>query len=69
MVETIQRLRDAFAAVHIGPSLDILPAISAASPATDVLLFSEILRTTVGAFLSPDEITEKHRAIGFHGGA
>ena len=64
--ETLQRLRDVFAAVHVGPSLEVLPVINGGSSASDLLLFAEILRTTVGAFLSPDEILEKHRAVGFH---
>jgi hypothetical protein len=64
--ESLTKLRTAFAAVHSGPSLDVLPKIDANSSPSDILAFAEILRTTVGAFLSPDEILEKQRAIGFH---
>ena len=64
-LKTLQDLHAAFAAIHSGPSLDVLPAIDFNSPPADVLAFAEILRTTVGAFLSPDEVTEKRRAIGF----
>ncbi len=64
--ETIRKLHAAFTLMHSGPSLEVLPEIEANSPTSDILAFAEMLRTTVGAFLSPDEITEKHRAIGFH---
>ena len=64
--ETIQKLHAAFSSIHSGPSLDVLPKIEATSPASDVLTFAEILRATCGAFLSPDEVTARQRAIGFH---
>src|SRR5688572_11531125 len=64
--ESLSKLRAAFSAVHSDPSLDVLPKIDTNSSPSDILAFAEILRTTVGAFLSPDEIIEKQRAIGFH---
>ena len=64
--ENLGKLRTAFSSVHSGPSLDVLPNIDANSSPADILAFAEMLRTTVGAFLSPDEIIEKQRAIGFH---
>jgi len=64
--KTLQQLHEAFAAIHSGSSLDILPSIDSDSSPADVLAFAEILRTTVGAFLSPDEVSDKHRAIGFN---
>ena len=63
--ESVQKLHAAFAAIHSGPSLDVLPKIESSSSPSDILTFAEILRATCGAFLSPDEVTEKHRAIGF----
>jgi len=63
---TLESLHRAFAAIHTGPSLEVLPKIDAGSTPSDVLTFAEVLRATVATFLSPDEITEKHRAIGFH---
>ena len=64
--QTLQELHAAFAAIHSGSSLDVLPSIDFNSPPADILEFAEILRTTVGAFLSPDEVTEKRSAIGFN---
>jgi hypothetical protein len=64
--ESLSKLRAAFSSVHSGSSLDVLPKIDANSPPSDILAFAEMLRTTVGAFLSPDEIIEKQRAIEFH---
>jgi len=43
----------------------MLPKIDEKSPPSDILTFAEILRATAASFLSPDEITEKRRAIGF----
>src|SRR4051794_5577849 len=62
--ESLGKLRTAFSSIHSGPSLDVLPEIDANSSPSDILAFAEILRTTVGAFLSPDEIIDKQRAIG-----
>ena len=63
---TLQSLHAAFAAIHTGPSLAVLPRIEPSAAASDILAFAEVLRATVAAFLTPDEVMEKHRAIGFH---
>jgi hypothetical protein len=65
-LESLGKLHHAFSLVHSGPSLELLPNIDANSSPSDILAFAEMLRTTIGAFLSPDEIIEKQRAIGFH---
>lgn len=65
-VKSLQQLHAAFAAIHSGPSLDVLPSIDFNSPPSDILAFAEVLRTTVGAFLSPDEVAERQRVIGFN---
>jgi hypothetical protein len=52
--------------MHNGVSLDLLPSIDASADPSDVLTYAEILRSTVARFLSPNEISEKQRAINFH---
>jgi hypothetical protein len=64
-IKTLLSLHTAFAAIHSGPSLEVLPKIDEKSAPSDILTFAEILRATTAAFLSPDEITEKRQAIGF----
>ena len=65
-VKSVQELYKIFAAIHSGPSLEVLPKIESGSSPSDILVFAEMLRATCAAFLSPDEIAEKHRAIGFN---
>ncbi len=64
-LKTLRALHQGFASIHRGPSLDPLPAIDEQSTASDILMFAELLRAAAAAFLSPDELTEKGRAIGF----
>lgn len=52
--------------MHQGVSLDLLPFIDTSSTPSDVLTYAEILRSKAAMFLSPEEITEKCRAINFH---
>lgn len=65
-LKTLQELHAAFALINTGPSLNVLQKIDSMSTPSDVLAFAEVLRATAAAFLSPDEVTEKRHAIGFH---
>ena len=43
----------------------VFPDISEKSNPVDILVFAETLRTSVLAFLSPDELVEHRKTIGF----
>jgi len=61
----LKKLVADFASISTGPCLTGLPTVTASSNRVDVLAMAETLRTTVLAFLSPEEIAEHRRAIGF----
>jgi len=64
-IQIIEKLLADFAAILKGTLLDNLPKISESSNPVDILVFAETLRTSVLAFLSPEEVTER-RKIGFN---
>src|SRR5205823_11516572 len=56
----LKKLVADFASISTGRCLQDLPTISQSSSPVDVLAMAETMRTTVLAFLSPEEISE-HR--------
>jgi len=62
----IKKLQTEFASISSGSVLKNLPELSTDSGAVDILVFAETLRTSVLAFLSPEEISEHQKTIGFH---
>jgi len=64
-IKTLQKFKDEFVAMHTGQSLNVLPSIDEITAPCDLLIFTEILRSTMAAFLSSEELIEKQRAIGF----
>jgi hypothetical protein len=66
MLKALRTLRAKFASIHDGVSLEVLPSLDTIGDQSDVLTYAEILRSTVAMFLLPEEITDKHRALGFH---
>jgi hypothetical protein len=62
----LKKLVADFASISTGKCLSNLPTITESSSPVDVLAMAETMRTTVLAFLSPEEISEHRRAIGFH---
>src|ERR1700734_2893596 len=62
----LKKLIADFASISTGRCLTDLPTISESSSPVDILAMAETMRTTVLAFLSPEEISEHRRAIGFH---
>ena len=42
-----------------------LPEIEEVADALDILALAEVMRTTIMAFLTPEELTEGKKAVGF----
>jgi hypothetical protein len=49
-----------------GDPIDRLPDVSEGMGAADLLVIAEILRSTMLAFLTPEEVEAQRRSIGFH---
>lgn len=64
-VAILKKLQADFASISTGRILKDLPTVSETSSPVDILVLAETLRTSVMAFLSPEEVAE-HRKIGFH---
>ncbi|MDR3457552.1 MAG: hypothetical protein P4N60_08910 [Verrucomicrobiae bacterium] len=64
-VAILKKLKADFASICTGRVLTDLPTISESSSPVDILVMAETLRTSVLAFLSPEEVAE-HRKLGFH---
>lgn len=54
-----------FNSISSGSCLRDMPTISESSSPVDILSLAETMRMTVLAFLSPEEIREHQRAVGF----
>ena len=65
-VAILKKLVADFTSISTGQSLKDLPPISDSMNPVDLLAMAETMRTTVLAFLSPEEISEHRRAIGFY---
>jgi len=63
-ITILRKLVADFASISTGKMLKDLPEISESSSPVDILVFAETLRTSILAFLSPDEILER-KTIGF----
>ncbi len=61
----LQSLRDKFVDYGEGYTVDHIPAVTDKTDAADLLLIAEVLRSTMLAFLTPEEVEER-RGIGFH---
>jgi len=61
----VRRLKSAFDGITSGPPVEGLPDIDENSDPVDVLMLVEVLRATLLAFLSPEEIDERRTALGF----
>ena len=65
-IAILNKLIADLAGMSAGSFMTDLPKISAASDPVDVLAMAETIRTSVMAFMSPEEISEHQKAIGFH---
>lgn len=65
-ITIINKMLADFASISTGKVLKDLPTISETSSPVDILVMAETLRTSVLAFLTPDEIAEHRHTIGFH---
>ena len=64
-VAILNKLLADFASISTGKLLKDLPKITESSSPVDILVMAETLRTSVLAFLSPEEISEHRKTIGF----
>ena len=64
-VQILRKLRDDWASITTGKSLQNLPEIDGELSAVDLLAMAETLRATALSFMSPDEFAEQRRAFGF----
>ena len=64
-VAIMNRLLDAFSRKAEGCVLDELPKLDENTTAVDLLIIAEMLRSTLMAFLTPDERDDRHRTFGF----
>ena len=60
-----QRLKVTFDSIASGPSVEGLPDIDETTAPVDVLMLIEVLRSTLLAFLSHEEIEERRSVFGF----
>lgn len=61
----LKKLYDDFDEIHTGAALDRFPAIDEALAPVDLLAIAETLRSTVMAFLTPEEREERKEVFGF----
>ena len=64
-VAILNKLFADFASISTGKHLKDLPKILETSNPVDILVMAETLRMSVLAFLSPEEISEHRKTIGF----
>ena len=60
-----RRLKLTFDGIASGPPVEGLPDIDETTAPVDVLMLIEVLRSTLLAFLSPEEIDERRTVFGF----
>jgi hypothetical protein len=65
-LELLKSLRDAIVSVGSGLTVEHLPEVTNEMNSYDVLTTAEVLRTTILAFLSPEEAEEQRGVFGFH---
>jgi hypothetical protein len=61
----MNKLLATFSEKSNGGVLDNLPALTEHTSPVDCLIVAEILRSTLMAFLTPDELDERDRTFGF----
>jgi hypothetical protein len=59
------RIKKAFDGMVSGPPVENLPDVDKDTSPVDVLMVAEILRSTLLAFLSPEEVDQRRTALGF----
>jgi hypothetical protein len=64
-VALLRKLYDDLDALHTGRAIERFPSIDDALSPVDVLSIAEMLRSTVVAFLTPEEREERHLEFGF----
>jgi hypothetical protein len=64
-IALLRKLYDDFDDLHTGRAIERFPTIDDALSPVDVLAIAETLRSTVVAFLTPEEREERHREFGF----
>lgn len=65
--ELLRCLRDGFVESGTGTTVEQIPEVTDSTPAADLLIIAEVLRATMLAFLTPEEIEENRGVFGFHG--
>ena len=64
-IAIMNKLLEEFSEKADGVLLDNLPPLDEKTSPVDVLIVAEILRSTLTAFLSPEELHERERTFGF----
>ena len=64
-IQILKKLRDDWASITTGKSLENLPEIDDKLTPVDVLALAETLRATALSFMEPDEFDRQRRAFGF----
>jgi hypothetical protein len=64
--ELLRSLRNAFVESGTGVTVEHIPEVSDKSSPADLLIIAEVLRSTMLAFLTPEEVRENRGVFGFH---
>ena len=65
-IAMLRRFKGTFDSIAKGRPVEDLPDVDENTSPVDVLSVAEVLRATLMAFLSPEEVEERRVAIGFH---
>jgi len=63
--DCLRDLRQKFIANARGPNIETIPDVDESTTTADMIVIAEVLRATMTAFLSPEDIQERGR-LGFH---
>ncbi len=66
-IEFVKKMRECAQTIGTGEPFERLPENNDNSPITDLLVTAEVIRTTMLAFLTPEEMEEQKRSFGFRG--
>ena len=64
-VDLLKKLYSDFLLMHSGRAFEKLPEITDSISAFDMLVYAETLRSTMMAFLTPEETEEHNKSFGF----
>jgi hypothetical protein len=64
-VALLQAMAEDARLIGEGNAFDRLPSITEDTSAVDMLVAAEVIRTSMQCFLSPEEVEEQRRVIGF----